>query len=330
MAESSTSGFNDPDAYLAALRAMRVTSYVPASFDAFEARLARVNLDRLWLQSGSETAARSVHVALDPDRRPISFLADDDTQTLLESGTEVAADTLVFYSPGATQYQRSSGPTSWASMSLTADDLHDAYRLIYDRPVNIPSEARYLTPSADRLQRLRSLHRTAVSLASSSPHMLANHEVVKSLEHDLTLGMVACIAPGDDKRFNRAWYRHRQIMGRFSQWLETHGDQPAHLLKVCADLGVPARTLTLCCQEYLGMSPIRYLWLRRMRLARTALLTAEPSTTITAVALNFGFVQLGRFAVSYRSLFGESPSDTLARSADHQEAPAKRTRVCQN
>jgi AraC-like DNA-binding protein len=340
MAESGTFNFNDPDAYLAALRAMRVSSYVPARSGAFKARLAHLNLDRLWLQSGSETVARSVHVALDPDRRPISFLADEAAPTILESGTEVTADTLVFYSPGATQYQRSAGPSNWASMSLTADDLDDASRLIYDRPVNIPSEARYLRPGVESLQRLRSLHRTAMSLASSSPHMFDNHEVVKSLEHDLTLTMVACIAEGDDRRFNRAWYRHRQIMRRFAQWLEMNGDQPAHLLKVCADLGVPVRTLTLCCQEYLGMSPIRYLWLRRMTLARTALLRADSSTTITAVALNFGFLQLGRFAVSYRSLFGESPSATLARSAlaksalsksaGHQVAPSKRTRVCQN
>ena len=78
------------------------------------------------------------------------------------------------------------------------------------------------------------------------------------------------------------------------------------------------------------MSPICYLWLRRMTLARTALLRADASTTITAVALNFGFVQLGRFAVSYRSLFGESPRATLARSAGHQVARSKRIRVCQN
>jgi AraC-like DNA-binding protein len=330
MAGSGALSFNDPDAYLAATRAVRASSYVPAKFGAFKAKLAHVNFDRLWLQSGSETLARSVHLILDPDRRPIFFLADDETQTILESGTEVGPDTLVFYSPGATQYQRSSGRFNWASMSLTPNDLHDASRLVYDRPVEIPSEARYFTPRLERLERLRSLHRTAVSLASSSPHMLENHAVARSLEHDLTLGMVACIAQEDDKRFNRAWYRHRQIMRRFAQWLETNGDQPAHLLHVCADLGVPVRTLTLCCQEYLGMSPIRYLGLRRMTLARTALLRAEPSTTITTVALNFGFVQLGRFAVNYRSLFGESPRATLAKSVNHQAAPSKRIRVCQN
>jgi transcriptional regulator GlxA family with amidase domain len=105
--------------------------------------------------------------------------------------------------------------------------------------------------------------------------------------------------------------RHQHIMQPFEEWLEANGNRPAHLLEVCSDLGVPARTLTLCCQQHLGMSPIHYLWLRRMKLAKVALQQANASATVTAVALSLGFVQLGRFAVSYRSLFGESPSATL-------------------
>jgi AraC-like DNA-binding protein len=60
------------------------------------------------------------------------------------------------------------------------------------------------------------------------------------------------------------------------------------------------------------MSPHKYLWLRRMHLARRALAGADPAAAaVTGIALDHGFGELGRFAVQYRELFGESPSATL-------------------
>jgi AraC-like DNA-binding protein len=62
------------------------------------------------------------------------------------------------------------------------------------------------------------------------------------------------------------------------------------------------------------MGPIRYLSLRRMHLVRRALLRADSSTTtVTRLATDHGFWELGRFAVAYRALFGESPSVSFHR-----------------
>jgi AraC-like DNA-binding protein len=83
---------------------------------------------------------------------------------------------------------------------------------------------------------------------------------------------------------------------------------------MCKVIQVSDRTLRMCCQEHLGMGPKRYLLLRRMHLARRALREAGPdATSVTDIATRFGFWQLGRFAVEYQSLFGESPSGTLRR-----------------
>lgn len=62
------------------------------------------------------------------------------------------------------------------------------------------------------------------------------------------------------------------------------------------------------------MGPIRYLSLRRMHLVRRALARGDPSlVTVTQLATDYGFWELGRFSVTYRALFGEPPSVTLRR-----------------
>ena len=78
--------------------------------------------------------------------------------------------------------------------------------------------------------------------------------------------------------------------------------------------GVPERTLHRHFVAFIGAAPLEHF--RRMRLAaaREALLApCEGAVTVTEVAMRFGFLHLGRFAVEYRERFGETPSATLAR-----------------
>jgi AraC-like DNA-binding protein len=107
--------------------------------------------------------------------------------------------------------------------------------------------------------------------------------------------------------------QHAVVMRRFRRVLEENPEKPIFIPEICKAIRVSERTLRICCQEHLGMSPKRYLVLRRMHLARRALRAAAPDATVTEIATRYGFWQLGRFAVEYRSLFGEAPSATLRR-----------------
>jgi transcriptional regulator GlxA family with amidase domain len=108
---------------------------------------------------------------------------------------------------------------------------------------------------------------------------------------------------------------------RFVEFLKANPDRPLHLTEICAAIGVSERALRASCEERLGMGPIRYLTLRRMHLVRRALLHSHPSTaTVTQIVTDHGFWELGRFSVAYRTLFGETPSETLRH-------PARQTRM---
>ena len=81
------------------------------------------------------------------------------------------------------------------------------------------------------------------------------------------------------------------------------------------DLDVSVRSLHSATKSIRGMSLHRYLKIRRLWLVRGRLLAAAPGIRIKSFALAHGFWHLGDFSSDYRDLFGELPSETLARGA---------------
>lgn len=94
------------------------------------------------------------------------------------------------------------------------------------------------------------------------------------------------------------------------------GPQHAEGREICAAVGVTERTLNFICTDYVGLSPHQYLLRRRVNLARALRLADPASKTVTSTANDYGFAELGRFSVTYRALYGESPSATLRRAPD--------------
>ena len=91
-------------------------------------------------------------------------------------------------------------------------------------------------------------------------------------------------------------------------------DEPLHISALCRALEVSERTLRKAFHTTHGVPPCRHLRMSRLSQARRALLSADADrVTVTEIATGFGFVELGRFSVEYRRIFGESPSKTLSR-----------------
>jgi len=126
-----------------------------------------------------------------------------------------------------------------------------------------------------------------------------------------------CQANSVDVKKKRGHFRYDAIVAQFLDFLARHPKRPMPLAEICAAIDVAERTLRAACEEQLGMGPIRFLTLRRMHLARAALIRSDANaTSVTRIATDYGFWELGRFSVSYRALFGELPSETLRRPAE--------------
>jgi transcriptional regulator GlxA family with amidase domain len=91
-----------------------------------------------------------------------------------------------------------------------------------------------------------------------------------------------------------------------------HLDEPLHISVLCRTLEVSERTLRKAFHKIHGAPPCRHLRMLRLSQARRTLLAADcKRVTVTEIATGFGFLELGRFSVEYRKVFGESPSQTL-------------------
>jgi transcriptional regulator GlxA family with amidase domain len=114
----------------------------------------------------------------------------------------------------------------------------------------------------------------------------------------------------------RTRVRPPQIISRLDAFLVNHLDESLQLSQLCDATGVSERSLRNACHAVCGTSPKRYLTRRRLEAVRDALAQADPEqATVTRIATEFGFFELGRFAGMYSSVFGERPSETLRGAA---------------
>jgi AraC-like DNA-binding protein len=103
-----------------------------------------------------------------------------------------------------------------------------------------------------------------------------------------------------------------RIVCEARRFIKTNLSRSIPLQAVAAAAGTSPRTLFRAFSEVLGDTPQNHV--RRLRLHRIRReLISTSETTVCAAAHHWGIGQdLGRFSRSYRELFGENPSSTLA------------------
>lgn len=113
--------------------------------------------------------------------------------------------------------------------------------------------------------------------------------------------------PHDGETGDAPWY-----VTMTEQYLVERLSRPPGIQSLASGIGISPRTLHEGFRRHRGCSPMKFLRERRMEAVRQELMHPTSATSVTDVALKYGFNHLGRFSGYYERQFGELPSETLA------------------
>ncbi|WP_316177079.1 AraC family transcriptional regulator [Bradyrhizobium sp. SZCCHNRI1009] len=104
-----------------------------------------------------------------------------------------------------------------------------------------------------------------------------------------------------------------RIVRLAEEYIEASWDRAITIEGLASQTGVSVRALYAAFKKSRGYSPMAFAKTVRLRQAKQMLEGPNQRTSVSAVAFNCGFGNLGHFARDYRDMFGELPSETLSR-----------------
>ena len=161
----------------------------------------------------------------------------------------------------------------------------------------------YLIPKG-RMIKLRSLARQVMLHPDSKSHI---HRVAEAL----------VLNTGSENSVNPPRLRAREkAISSIVDCLGANPDTQTDLSSLCRIANVSERTLQYAFMERYGMPPNVFARRWKLNTARRLLVMAEPGEqSVGEVSLSLGFNSHSLFTREYRQLFGELPSESLARNA---------------
>jgi len=316
MPGSATSVFSDAEDFEAALRTEGCLGLLVTGRGQFRARLTQVSLHHFRLSATDEQLPRVAFLAV-PDDTIVVSLPGDNGSAAICGGIRIGAGEIMTLGAGERLYVRTDDRCRWGLIWLPALELVRYGSALTGAAFAISSTAGLWRPRPAIGRHLRHLHSVAIRLVESGSNALADGEAAHGLEQQLVETLVESLSTGAAIETSAATRERQDVALRFEALLQTQPEQSSRMAKICSALGVSAQTLRRSCEEQIGMGPVEYLRSRRMQLVHRALRRRNQGTaTVSAIARSYGFRALGRFAASFRAIYGELPSATLRRGSN--------------
>lgn len=279
-------------------------------------RLESLDLGSQQIVQETQTAAIQKLGAMPSNLSTLSFCTPDPAFRFSEHSS--GNDDTIFFMAGGSEFDlRVPAGVRTTYVSFNQDDfLRDARIMDPRKWAREPVGVRALNARRkDQFEAAVRLWFTAAGEAAEGDRA-PDGAIMRRLLLQLVLDIAIAATEAETEHVpHRARTRTLQICREAKAFVEHRfdaGDLPG-VADICVAAGVCERTLQYAFRDYVRMSPTAYLRLLRLNRVREHLTIADPQeTTVTDVAMRFGFLHLGRFGQDYKRVFGETPSATLA------------------
>jgi AraC-like DNA-binding protein len=217
------------------------------------------------------------------------------------------------YVPSGAHYEiMSSGPHRALAVSVRSDLLDRLARACWGHSLPLDRSGPILRarlPGASQ-DVARSWFRW-VTIAVRHPDILRDPAVATQMEEEVLGALLNASELLDGPAMKRPW---RELAVRADAYIrQTLADAP-HLEQLCDAVQTSPRSLHASFKAIFNATPRAYQTALRLDAVRHDLRHAPAGTTVSSVATKWGFFQFGRFAGTYRQMFGEGPRQTLQRA----------------
>jgi AraC-like DNA-binding protein len=282
--------------------------------------LLQCSLPHSAINRGIYSPAVLVKGSFAPNAITIGTMLDQNELTIV-NGSNIRMGTIQFYAEKSEMCYRAWPNATWLAFVISREQLLEFCINHLDEMPDLPGSGIVTIESESKesahqfLDRLRDLDHSLRLLGS-----LRNAaRLGESVENDL-LGRFAnfisakpLVGKTNDRRTLRLC---DEILRDTLKLIEHDPAEMLDLQSMSKATGLSPRTLQRTFQSEYGLCPQEWLRVERLNRARGDLLRAPHANSVTDTATRWGFFHLGRFSKYYRELFGERPSETLARRTD--------------
>ncbi len=174
--------------------------------------------------------------------------------------------------------------------------------------------------SRGKLHQLRTLLGSVFDMVQFQSELLGIPAVQKIVRQSLLTGLITTFdhRPPTQNHVpvSRRIASYARVVRKAKDYVLEHPYEAVTMADLCTVLSVSRRTLHTCFLEATGVTPLNYLRAVRLNHVRRELRSnGSGDKKVQDIAGKWGFWHMGHFSTDYKNLFGESPKETLRKSA---------------